>query len=436
MELVGPGESDGPLLRAGRSLTRLRSNDYLPAMSVDVRTRTDSHDVRIDATEFFAQTLPEALDECAERIRPWIQTHDLRPLKFDLGDRSATLTVESDRAVVYVDGGPADTAVIHLRHADLEDLVNDQVTPMGWLAGGSLNIEHARLGHILDWWLVLRAALDGTTPYLPGDIALVDSTGAPLDLRRTFTLDSPADELSEFLRSAGYLHIGGVFSESEMAAISDDMDRAVPNYSQGDGRSWWARLHDGTDALVRMQHFEEHSPAVAAILSDDRLVGLGRLTGDGHRPPTGIEALFKPIGVAQGISDIPWHKDCSLGRHSYMCCDFTVGISVTGADATSGQLKVVAGSHRALVWPAPEIQPGLDLPVVDLATQTGDLTIHLSCTLHMAQPPVDRPRRVLYTGLSLPPMDGDATAEGVARLRAIRESAPVTVSQPASSTVG
>jgi len=38
-----------------------------------------------------------------------------------------------------------------------------------------------------------------------------------------------------------------------------------------------------------------------------------------------------------------------IGRHSYDCCGLTVGISVTGADARSGQLRVVAGSHRALI---------------------------------------------------------------------------------------
>ena len=57
---------------------------------------------------------------------------------------------------------------------------------------------------------------------------------------------------------------------------------------------------------------------------------------------------MKPLDVVEGISDLPWHKDCSLGRHSYRCCSMTVGISVTGADAATGQLRVVAGSHRAL----------------------------------------------------------------------------------------
>ena len=72
-----------------------------------------------------------------------------------------------------------------------------------------------------------------------------------------------------------------------------------------------------------------------------------------------VEVLVKPIGVIEGISDVPWHKDCSLGSHSYRCCSMTVGISVTGADADSGQLRVVAGSHRALIQPA-FVRRGLD----------------------------------------------------------------------------
>jgi hypothetical protein len=88
-----------------------------------------------------------------------------------------------------------------------------------------------------------------------------------------------------------------------------------------------------------------------------------------------------------------------------------------------------------LIWPALE-QPGRDLPEVDLPTRTGDVTVHLSCTLHMSQPPVERERRVLYTSFRLPPKAGteEARAAAQARLRHARESAPVKVSQlPAGS---
>ncbi len=404
-------------------------------MSVDVRTRQDGTATTVEPHSFLVGSLPGAIDEAADRLDRWVARHELPPMSIVVDDtEAATLAVQAGRVVVRP-GRDVDAAVLRVTDEELRDLVVDQVTPVGWMASGALRLEGARFGDLLDWWLVLRAALDGSAPHVSGDVDLVDAQGAPLDLRRSFRLDDDPDEMAQFLHAAGYLHMSGVFTEQEMATISADMDRAAPGYFQGDGRSWWARLHDGTDALVRMQQFEAESLAAASLIADDRLTRLGRLTGDGHEPPTGVEALFKPIGVAEGISDIPWHKDCSLGRHSYMCSRMTVGVSVTGADENSGQLAVVAGSHRALVWPAPEVQPGIDLPVVPLATATGDCTVHLSCTLHQAQPPVDRPRRVLYTDLSLPELDGAAAAAGAARLRAIREAAPVTVSQPAS-TIG
>jgi ectoine hydroxylase-related dioxygenase (phytanoyl-CoA dioxygenase family) len=131
----------------------------------------------------------------------------------------------------------------------------------------------------------------------------------------------------------------------------------------------------------------------------------------------------------KGISDLPWHKDCSLGRHSYECCSLTVGISVTGAEASSGQLRVVPGTHRALVWPAPCVQPGLDLEPVDLPTRTGDVTVHLSCTQHMSQAPVTETRKVLYTGFNQQPADREAAERNRQRLSAVRSKTHTTVSQ-------
>jgi hypothetical protein len=302
-----------------------------------------------------------------------------------------------------------------------------------WASGG-LDQRAGNIGHLLDWWLVLRAALDGTPIYTPGSIALDDRDGRPLDLYRTFRPDDDPDEMGHFLRTAGYLHIGQLFGEDEMDAISADMERAAPTYSEGDGRSWWARTGEGDTRLVRMQAFDRESDGARELLEDERFLRLAKLSGAGHefgrkRVNNRIEALFKPIGVTEGISDIPWHKDCGIGRHSYECSGLTVGISVTGADAVSGQLWALAGSHRALVWSG-VLQPDLDLPEVPLETRTGDVTMHLSCTMHMAQPPVERERRVMYSGFSLPPLetaDADAVAAGRARLGAVREGAPLNV---------
>jgi hypothetical protein len=408
-------------------------------MSVDVRTRVDGEQAPLDPARFFDDDLPAALDAAAPLLAEAAAVLRLPPLVIDVDGDSWTLLV--DDGVVHVVPGASGrdhTMRLGLDPSQLSDLVADQVTPMGWFSSGALVLS-GRLERLLDWWLVLRSALDGVAPHVSGEMPFDDAAGAPLDLARRFVWDDEDEEMDRFLGQAGFLHVAGVFTEDEMAAVSLDMDRAAPTYSPGDGRSWWARTGDGSERLVRMQGFDGMSGAAASLVSDGRLARLGALTGDGHQwgsmESNALEALMKPIGVVEGISDVPWHKDCSLGRHSYECCSLTVGISVTGADETSGQLRVVAGSHRALVWPA-FLRRDNPLPVLDLPTGTGDVTVHLSCTLHMAQPPVDRERRVMYTGFRLPPLRPDAAAEARRRLRDVRETAATTVSQPPSTVRG
>ncbi|WP_334142945.1 phytanoyl-CoA dioxygenase family protein [Rhabdothermincola sp.] len=408
-------------------------------MSVDLRTRIDGPPTPFDTQAFFELQLPEGLDRHREGIGPGLALLDPRPLVIELPGATWSLQASAGRVQVRageaIAGGGGRRARVRLTHEQVADLVRDQVSFMGLFSSGRLDQPEGKLGDLLDWWLVLRAALDGTPIHTPGAVRFEDRDGHPLDLHRSFSLTDDPDEMRWFLEQAGFLHLRGVFTEAEMAAVSADMDRAAPSFHPGDGRSWWATTASGDRRVVRMQGFDALSPATAELLEDRRFLALGELPGDGHvfgqrRANNRVEALFKPIGVVEGISDVPWHKDCSLGRHSYECCSLTVGISVTGADARSGQLRVLAGSHRALVWPA-FVREGNDLPEVDLPTATGDVTVHLSCTLHMAQPPVERERRVLYTGFSLPVPEGARAAAAAerGRLRAVREAAPVSVSQ-------
>jgi hypothetical protein len=403
-------------------------------MTVDVRTRVDGVRDAFDPADFFDDELPARIDEHAGGIEPALPFVRPRPVVIEVGGETWSLDADDERVTVRRGALAAPTAEVNLGAEQLADLVYDQQTFMSLWASGALDQRAGNIGHLLDWWLVLRAALDGTPIYTPGSVALDDPDGRPLDLHRVFRPDDDPDEMRHFLRTAGFLHIGQLFREDEMNAISADMDRVAPTYTEGDGRSWWARTADGGSRVVRMQGFDRESDGARGLLEDARFLGLADIPGAGHvfgrkRANNRIEALFKPIGVTEGISDIPWHKDCGIGRHSYECCGLTVGISVTGADAVSGQLWAMAGSHRALVWSGVR-QPDLDLPEVPLPTRTGDVTLHLSCTMHMAQPPVERERRVMYSGFGLPPLetaDADAAAAGRARLGAVREGAPLNV---------
>jgi hypothetical protein len=394
-------------------------------MSVDLRTRVDAAQEPVEAGVFFRDVLPPLLDAHRDAIAPGARDLPLKDFTIETDGEPWTLAWRADRVAVSSGGGGAARA--RLTPEQLTDLVNDQTTPVAFMSSGTLDMPEGALPDFLNWWLVLRAALDGRRIHARGDVRL--ETEVP----RSFTPDDSDEDMRAFLEEAGYLHVRGLFGRDEMAAVAADYPVAAPHFEKGDPRAWFATTKDGTEHLVRMEGFDRHSAAASALVEDERLLRIARIPGLAHelrnRAGARVGALTKPIGVVKGISDVPWHKDCSLGRHSYECCSLTVGISVTGADADSGQLRVVPGSHRALIWPAPCLQPGLDLPPLDLPTATGDVTVHLSCTLHMSQPPVRRTRKVLYTGFAQRPVDAAAAEAQRRKLNTLRGKTHTTVSQ-------
>jgi hypothetical protein len=397
-------------------------------MTLDLRTRYDDDVETIDVVELFEDRLPRLSEERSFLAVPGALELGVHPLTIETPVGSWTLSLLGDTIRVVPGSGEA---VVRLDRSELSDIVYDLRTPMTLFTAGALDMPRGRLEDFLDWWVVLRSLLDGRPAHTAGSIEFRDRNGEPLDLHRSFAPDDDPAEAGHFLAEAGFLHLTDVFSVKEMDQVSDDIDAALPLYQPDDGRSWWAKTADGERRPVRLQWFHEHSPTTASILEDERLSSIATLTGDGHRPRTEgnrIEALVKPIGVVEGISDVPWHKDCSLGRHSYQCCGLTVGISVTGADERSGQLAAVAGSHRALVQPA-FFRRNWGLPAIPLPTRTGDVTVHCSCTMHMSHPPIERERRVMYTGFGLPPRPGDTTPRNAADLSRVREQAYKTVNQ-------
>ena len=394
-------------------------------MTVDLRTRVDSGQQQVEAGRFFRETLPPLLDDHQAEIAPGARELPLPDFCVETEGEPYTLTWRRDR--VEAKEGRHGKARVRLTAEQLSDLVNDQSTPIALMSNRLLDMPEGGLPDFLNWWLVLRAALDGRRIHARGDVTFRGPR------QRTFTPDDSDEEMRAFLEDAGYLHIRGLFSEDEMAAVEADFPTAAPHYEKGDPQAWFATTHDGEEHLVRMEGFDRYSDVTARLIAQDRFQRVGRIPGldhkQAHKMGSGVSALSKPIGVVKGISDVPWHKDCSLGRHSYECCSLTVGISVTGANTDSGQLRVLPGSHRALVWPAPCVQPGLDLEPVELPTRTGDVTVHLSCTQHMSQPPVKRGRKVLYTGFAQQPADPEAAAFQRQRLGAVRSKTHTSISQ-------
>jgi hypothetical protein len=267
-------------------------------MSVDLRTRVDTEQAPVDAGQLFRETLPARFDAHRALIAPGAAGLDLVDFCFETEGEPVTLCWREDRARIHP--GRHGQARVRLTAEQLSDIANDQSTPVALMSNVLLDMPEGGLPHFLDWWLVLRAALDGRRIHAAGDV---------------------------------------------------EIDAQL------------AETHDGQEHLVRMEGFDRYSETATGLIQDRRFLRIATIPGCGHvpyrKPGQRVSALSKPIGVVKGISDVPWHKDCSLGRHSYECCNLTVGISVNGADAESGQLRVVPGTHRALVWPAPCVQPGL-----------------------------------------------------------------------------
>lgn len=399
---------------------------------IDQRTRSETDITFTSPSVFFASQFQGLAANAEAYIGHWLPDKDLRAFTFECEGQCWQLSIQNGIPIV-ADGAAAEGAHLRISVEDFSALINDLYTPITFMSGGDLDMPRGHVGHFMDWWLLLRAIIDQRPLHVAGMISLTERNGNELDLTRSFCLEDSIDEMRYFLETAGFLHLRGVFTESEMAAVSAEMDAAQGNYREGDGKSWWASTAEDERRLVRMQSFDRCSPTTASLMKDPRFKKITDIPVEeyAHLGLEGnlIEALIKPLNVVAGLSDLPFHKDCAQGRHSFDCCSMTVGISVTGADAESGQLGVIAGSHRALMPPSMLSDPhAFGLPVLALPTQCGDITIHLSCTHHMAHAPTTRERRVMYTSFRFPDVSIATDEQSRAKISKARETAHTRLS--------
>ena len=376
-------------------------------MSIDCRTRLHKQLTDLAVDEVFDGLLPEACEKNGALAARGLQYKQLPALTLAVEGRELTLRVRDDAIVCEAAAHP-DAAVAELTAEGLSNLVQDKQTTMGLAMTSKVKVTSGGFDTWVGWEPVLRALLDGRAVHEAGAIVLKDRSGSPLDTARRFRLGDDPAEMSHFVHEAGFLHVESLFDDAEMAAVAADLDAAIARATPDDGASWWAGDSQGKEQAVRVLWFNEQSAALAELLADPRLQWIADLTGDSHDgSKLRAEGLVKPLDIKTGLSDLPWHKDCGQGGHSYLCNGLTVGISVTGADSRSGALGVVPGSHRANVQTAGRDE-SLDLAPIKLETKTGDITLHCSDTLHRAHHPTERPRKVVYTGFRLAPLPGDA----------------------------
>jgi Phytanoyl-CoA dioxygenase (PhyH) len=392
---------------------------------LDRRIMTDDDIREVSASEFFNDRFPAMAAANGSLVAAAMRQLDARPLSIETPGETWTITQTGDRIralASHVD----DALVITMDALEFSDWCQNLRSINFFNVARTLRSRGGNERDASIWDSLTLTLLYGWPTV--GKVDFLDRRGAPLELERCFTpTDDPAD-VAHFLREAGFLHLRGWADPALMPQISADMDRTLPLYVEGDGKSWWAQTQEGDRVCVRLQEFVEHSPATVAMLTSEKWDLLRRTIGDDTtlvQPPIEgrcVEALIKPIGIVSGPSDLPFHRDCHLGKHAFNCCGVTVGVALTGSDASNGQLRVIPGSHR-IAMPVAIAMSAPYLPPQALTTQPGDLTIHLSCTLHEATAPRNAERRVMYTNFNLPPLptSSDRPASGEDALSELRE---------------
>jgi hypothetical protein len=397
-------------------------------MSVDMRTRPIGAAGPVDPESFFETDWREAIARHGQQAASDAALLALRPLTMRVDGCVWTIVPREDTIDVTSGEGPIE-ACVTLDRSAFADLFCERRTAMGLIVGGRVSGDPTAYQVFYEWDPVFRSLLDGRPLYRSGALALRSLDGSPLQLDQRFRLGERTTEAAHFLAETGFLLLQDVFTDVEMDEIDADLARAVGSARIDDGMSWWATTRDGEKYPCRILDFATQSSALQMLLNDRRYTAIGDLLGDGHRPgdPFGehfadvtAEGLLKRVDSVDGLVCLPWHKDCDRGGHSMFCAGLTTGICLTPVDEAHGGLDVMAGSHRANIARSQIDQP-LDLPAVSLRARRGDLTVHMSCTLHRSTHPASRERRVAYTGFALPPRTGDSHDEALqARLRSER----------------
>jgi ectoine hydroxylase-related dioxygenase (phytanoyl-CoA dioxygenase family) len=316
----------------------------------------------------------------------------LGPIAFVLPDGRGWTYDVAGGDVELRPGNDGARTIVRLDEAAWSDFVQEAHTTPGLLYAGLVKFDGQGGYETLDRWeAALRALYAGRPIYDPSAVA-------DLDLNRSFRLADP--ELAAYLRRAGFAVLRGVFDADEVAAVSDEIERLRALASPGDRRSWWAKNASGDDVLCRLIYTSLASPAIHEFAMDPRFEQIMELAGTplvrALDRLDGVSVVIKNSAVVEGLSDLPWHRDCGLGGHPVLCPGFNIGVQLDHANADNGQLHFLAGSHESS-GAAPSAKD-TDLPTIAVDTEPGDVTVHFGHVFHAAPPPLSPTagRRALY----------------------------------------
>ena len=302
-----------------------------------------------------------------------------------------------DGAALRIEPGDDAPVVAVLDEPAWRDFAGELATAAGLVYGGRVEFAAGGYADLERWEPGLRALACGRPIFDPDAVTLRERDGSPLDLGRAHRLDDSGG-LRHFLHQTGFARVKHVFSGDEIARLIEIVERRQAAATPGDGRSWWAKRSDGSQVLCRLIYLGPAEPAIAALADDPRIRQLAALADEPLRIATdrsdGNSCVIKNPDVVEGLSDLPWHRDCGLGGHPVKCPALNIGIQLDAASAEHGRLHYAPGTWRASCHRADLARAR----TIAVDTEPGDCTVHFGDVMHAAPPPLGRGpgRRALY----------------------------------------
>lgn len=342
----------------------------------------------IDFDQYHQRQLPALLAEGRAELAARAALK-LKPLALRVGGRAYTYAIE-DAAVKVVPGEDQAQTVIGLSQQHWQDLVHDLESAPGLLYNNLLESSEGEPFQLMQWEPALRALYRGIPPYDDSMAQLRDRHGESLQIDSAYSLDDSDEDMVDFLEGAGYLLIKSVFSAEEIERFREQSEVLRANAREGDNISWWGKDDAGNSLVTRVLK-ASIQPAFQGLYQDPRIKRLGELPPYdlhpwGEEKVDGITVVFKNPDMKEGLSDLPWHRDCGMGGHAITCPQTVLSIYLYDATMEQGPLLFLPGSHRACVGffdPAdPDAPEGV---VVD--AKAGDVTLHYSDVMHAAPAP-------------------------------------------------
>ena len=215
----------------------------------------------LERDEVFDSVLPDALAVHGDLAGRGVAYKQLPPVGLHVDGRAVTLHGPAVRSR-SPRGSTAAGVVAEMTADALSDLVQDSQSTMGLAMTARVKITEGTINDWIGWEPALRALLDGRKVHETGDV----------DVRRPrWAAARPRSHLhhrrrprgdGELPRTGGFLHIRGVFDETEMAALGADIDEWIAKATPDDGESWWAMDDRGVSQAVRVLFFYEKSAAL------------------------------------------------------------------------------------------------------------------------------------------------------------------------------